>query len=74
MLVLDGVYRDDMGDEVAFREVHVERAYTEVDVRRLLAGAGLEPEELFDCFTFQPPNERSLRHFWVARKPYVAGL
>ena len=52
-----------------FREVHVERAYPSEVVERLLREAGLSPEALYDCFTFQEPNDASLRHFWVARKP-----
>jgi ubiquinone/menaquinone biosynthesis C-methylase UbiE len=75
-LVLTGTHRQSKGDEQPFQEVHVERAYAPEQIERLLSLAGLEPVALLDCFTFQPPRERSLRHFWVARKPVqdVAGL
>ena len=58
----DGSYR-------RFREVHTERAYAEADVRSMLAAAGFGVEAVYDCFTLQPPNERSLRHMYVARRP-----
>jgi ubiquinone/menaquinone biosynthesis C-methylase UbiE len=66
-LVLTG--KPEGEEEQAFREVHVERAYPSETVDRLLRGAGFVPEALYDCFTQQPPNEWSLRHFWVARRP-----
>jgi SAM-dependent methyltransferase len=67
-LVLDGIVRHEDGGEYRFREVHVERGYARAEVERLLAQAGFVSEACYDCFTFESPNERSLRYFWVARK------
>jgi SAM-dependent methyltransferase len=68
-LTLEGVVQDDAGDELAMREVHVERAHAPEVVDRLLRDVGLVPEAVYDCFTFQAPEVRSLREFWVVRKP-----
>ena len=62
-----------LAPETGFHEVHVERAYAPPVVERLLRQAGLVPEALYDCFTLGEPNEKSLRHFWVARKPAGVG-
>ena len=34
-----------------------------------LEAAGLRVEAAYDCFTFQPPGERTQRIAWVARRP-----
>lgn len=68
-LTLEGVVQDEAGVELPLREVHVERAHAPVLVEHLLREVGLITEAVYDCFTFQPPQERSLRHFWVVRKP-----
>jgi hypothetical protein len=68
-LTLEGVVQDAVGHVQPFREVHVERAHPPAVVEHVLRGAGLIPEAVYDCFTFQSPEERSLRQFWVARKP-----
>lgn len=68
-LVLDGTVRREDGGEHRFREVHVERPYARAEVERLLTQAGFACEAWYDCFTFEAPNERSLRYFVVARKP-----
>ncbi|MDP9314720.1 MAG: class I SAM-dependent methyltransferase [Chloroflexota bacterium] len=67
-LVLTGFTATASGSYQRFREVHVERAYPDVVVRQLLAQAGLVVEAVYDCFTLQPPNERSLRLMYVARR------
>lgn len=67
-LVLRGVLHDTSGHEQQFEEVHVERAYTIAEIEDLLDRAALEVVALYDCFTFQPPNERCLRYFWVTRR------
>lgn len=68
-LTIEGVVRDDAGEQQPMREVHVERAHAPARVEQLLGEVGLKVEAVYDCFTFQPPEERSLRQFWVARKP-----
>ncbi len=72
-LVMHGMLREVEGRERAFSEVHTERAVDAHQVRVLLERAGLIPEAVYDCFTFQEPSDRSLRHFWVARKPEDRG-
>lgn len=71
-LVLDGIVRQEHGGAYRFREVHIERGYTRAEVETLLVQAGFVCEAWYDCFTFETPNERSLRYFWVARKPLDA--
>lgn len=68
-LIMHGMLREVEGGERVFSEVHTERAVHPHQVRTLLLLAGLVPEAVYDCFTFQEPSDRSLRHFWVARKP-----
>jgi hypothetical protein len=67
-LVLSGSPTSDAEVPQPFQEIHVERSYPPEAVERVLSAAGLVPEALYDCFTHQPPNDRSLRHFWVARR------
>ena len=66
-LVLTGTLRTPAGRARCFREVHVERSFPLEVVDALLRRAGLVPEALYDCFTFQPPGPMSQRYFWVAR-------
>jgi SAM-dependent methyltransferase len=68
-LTVEGVVQDESGDEQPLREVHVERAHAPEVVEQLLRDAGLITEAVYDCFTFQAPEARSLRQFWVVRKP-----
>jgi SAM-dependent methyltransferase len=68
-LVLTGFVEQAPGLFTRFREVHIERAYPDATVRLLLAGTGLVVEGVYDCFTMELPNERSLRLMYVARKP-----
>ncbi|HSH81548.1 MAG TPA: class I SAM-dependent methyltransferase [Herpetosiphonaceae bacterium] len=72
-LVMHGRLREVEGGEREFSEVHMERAVHPNQVRTILLRAGLIPEAVYDCFTFQEPSDRSLRHFWVARKPREHG-
>lgn len=67
-LVLTGFVQTAPGRYRRFREVHVERAYAEADVRQLLLGAGFAVEAVYDCFTSQQPQARSLREMYVARR------
>lgn len=68
-LVLSGTLLNGADAPRRFEEIHVERSYAPEAVERLLRGAGLLSEGFYDCFTHQPPNDASLRHFWVARRP-----
>lgn len=67
-LVLTGFTATGAGRYRRFREVHVERAYPDAVVRQLLVQSGFTVEAVYDCFTLQPPNERSLRLMYVARR------
>ena len=68
-LVLTGFVSTSRGRFRRFREVHIERAYPDATIQRLLRAAGLVVEAVYDCFTTEPPNERSLRLMYVARRP-----
>jgi len=50
-------------------EQHTEQAYPLEQVATLLMDAGFKVEAYYDCFTFGPPDEETLRIMWVARKP-----
>lgn len=69
-MVLTGFAGDDRQGYVRFDETHIERAYAPELVGDLLRAAGLCLEAVYDCFTFQPPGERTQRIAWVARKPW----
>lgn len=68
-MVLTGFSGDDAHGYHRFDESHIERAYDTEVVMHQLAAAGLVVEAVYDCFTFQPPYDRSQRIAWVARKP-----
>lgn len=70
-LVLTGFIKTSAERYRRFREVHVERAYEAEIVGQLLNAAGLQLEAIYDCFTLQPPNDRSLRIMYVARRASV---
>lgn len=72
-LVLTGFIGDDERGYERFDEVHIERAYEQSTIEDLLREAGLVVEGAYDSFTFQPPNERTQRIVWVARKPERVG-
>jgi hypothetical protein len=71
-MVLSCFAGDDQRGYTRFDETHIERAYAPEIVERLLCSAGLELEALYDCFTFQPIEERTQRFAWVARKPVTS--
>ncbi len=73
-LVLTGFVTTGRGRYRRFREVHVERAHSDGVVRALLEQAGFAVEAVYDCFTQEPPNERSLRLMYVARWPTGQGV
>jgi SAM-dependent methyltransferase len=68
-MVLTGFAGDDERGYRRFDETHIERAYAPDLVAALLDLAGLHVEAAYDCFTFQPPSERTQRIAWVARRP-----
>lgn len=67
-LHLTGFVKERNGLYRRFTETHIERAYDEQTVRELLHAAGFAVEAVYDCFTTQPPNDRSLRVMYVARR------
>jgi len=67
-MVLTGFVGDDEDGYSRFDETHIERAYAPEVVGALIASAGLHVEAIYDCFTFQPPGERTQRIAWIARK------
>lgn len=67
-LVLTGFTDAGNGSFRRFREVHVERAYPEPVIDGLLREQDFDLEAVYDCFTMQPPNDRSLREMYVARR------
>lgn len=67
-LVLTGFVPAGRGRYRRFREVHVERAYSQAEVDALLQAAGFVVEAVYDCFTLQQPHARSLRELYVARQ------
>ncbi len=51
-----------------FEEVHYERAYSQSEVKQMLAGAGFREITAYNGYTFKPPTARSDRVFYVAEK------
>jgi len=51
-----------------FEEVHYERAYSESEVKHMLAAAGFSAITAYNGYTFKPPTARSDRIFYVAEK------
>lgn len=51
-----------------FRELHVQRAHSDDEVRAGLADAGFVDVEAFDAFTLSPPKRRSDRVHYLARR------
>ncbi len=47
-------------------ETHIQRAHSEKELKRLLEGAGFSRTEAFDCFTLEPPHEKSERIQFIA--------
>lgn len=52
-----------------FIEVHKEKAYRKDEILSFLAETGFEVLDVYHGFSFEPPNPRSRRLFYVARKP-----
>ena len=54
-----------VGDE-AFTEHHVQRAYSDEELRDCLSDAGMEVARVYDSYTLDPPRERSDRLHYLA--------
>jgi ubiquinone/menaquinone biosynthesis C-methylase UbiE len=52
-----------------FREVHTQRAYSEDEVRAMLAKSGFEEVRAFHSYTLNPPRYTSDRFHFTALKP-----
>jgi len=70
-----GICRIDMGfrwegpgGPHEFEEVHYERAYSESEIKQMLAEAGFSKMTAYNGYTFKPPTARSDRVFYVAEK------
>jgi SAM-dependent methyltransferase len=67
-MILSGFVGDDQRGYQRFEETHIERAYPVEQIAASLAEAGLQIEATYDCFTFEPIQERSQRIAWVVRR------
>lgn len=61
--------RNRTGVDEEFREVHVQRAYREEELRAMLADAGFVGVESFHAYTTRPVTSTSDRIFFVASRP-----
>lgn len=52
-----------------FTEIHRERGYGVREVQKMLEEAGFMFLAVYDGFTFDPPHNKSRRHFYAARRP-----
>jgi len=64
-----GFVRQKNGLYSRFDEHHAEIAYENDEIRAALQAAGLRVEAAYECFSFEPPGEKTRRIMWVARKP-----
>lgn len=51
-----------------FTEIHHEKGYQQDEIRSALEATGFKLLGVFNAFTFEPADNRSLRHFYVAQK------
>ncbi len=56
-------------DDREFQEIHTQRAYTEEEIRSMLAQAGFEEVRVFNSYTLNPPRYTSDRLHFTALKP-----
>ncbi|MTI82499.1 MAG: methyltransferase domain-containing protein [Firmicutes bacterium] len=49
-----------------FKESHQEKAYSPAEIIPLLEQSGFKFLDVYDAFTFNPPDDNSLRHFYIA--------
>ena len=52
-----------------FREVHIQRAYEQEEVRAMLEQAGFEDIEVYNGYTLDPPRRKSDRIHFTAIRP-----
>lgn len=53
-----------------FEEVHIQRAYSEEEIRGMLADAGFEGVRVFTSYTLNPPRYTSDRLHYLATRPH----
>ncbi|MCF8010055.1 MAG: class I SAM-dependent methyltransferase [Clostridiales bacterium] len=53
---------------IKFKESHMERAYSNLEIKTALNESGLQLLNVFDAFTFSSPELNSIRHFYIAVK------
>lgn len=51
-----------------FSETHRERGYEQEEILKMLEDEGFAPIAVYDAFSFNPPHQKSRRHFYVARR------
>ncbi|MCX8131300.1 MAG: class I SAM-dependent methyltransferase [Clostridia bacterium] len=51
-----------------YEEIHLERAYTQKEVSRLIDNSGMELINIYNEMEFKPPFNESLRNFFVCRE------
>jgi SAM-dependent methyltransferase len=56
------------GENVEFKEVHLQRAHSLEEITTMLIDAGFEVVDIFHAYKFRRPSRRSDRVFYVARK------
>ncbi len=52
-----------------FREVHVQRGYTQEELTEGLAAAGFRDISVFHAYTMRPPNRKTDRLYFVSQRP-----
>ena len=62
-------YREDNGDKRPFEEVHLQYAYREEEVQKMLADAGFDDISTYQAYALRAPMRTSDRIFFVARRP-----
>ncbi|MCE5314899.1 MAG: methyltransferase domain-containing protein [Armatimonadota bacterium] len=56
------------GENVEFKEVHLQRAHSLEELTMMLTDAGFDVVDIFHAYKFRRPTRRSDRVFYVARK------
>lgn len=51
-----------------FNEKHYEKGYTINDIKQLIRKSGLKLLDIYDAFTFNEPNEKSKRIYFITKK------
>jgi len=61
-------YREESGEKRAFNEVHMQYAYREDEVKKMLADAGFDEITVYQAYTLRAPGRNADRLFFVSRK------